>query len=88
MVMKMNKKEFIKNLSQELNYSNDKCIIINQILENNFFISKKNKDKIVEELNIKLNINSKEATHVYNTSIKIINDEIKNKLRHPFKSKD
>ena len=49
MVMKMNKRDFINKLSIELSYSKDKCSIINEILENNFFISKKNKDKIIEE---------------------------------------
>lgn len=88
MVMKMNNKEFIRELENKLSYSKDKCIIINQILESNFFISKKNKDKIIEEFILKLNVNYEEAINIYNTSVNIINNEIKNKLKHPFKSKD
>lgn len=84
----MNKKEFINVLSEQLSYSIDKCITINEILENNFFISKKNKDKIINELMQKLDIDNEEAINIYDTAIKIINDEIKNKIKHPFNSKD
>lgn len=88
MVMKVNKKEFILELAKELSYSEDRCIIINDILESNFFISKKNKDKIIKELVMKLDIENKDAINVYDTAVKIINNEIKNKLKHPFKSID
>lgn len=88
MVMNLNKSKFILELSKELKYSQDKCIIINDILENNFFISQKNKDKIVEELKNKLDVNNEDAIKIYSTAIKIINDEIKNKLKHPFKNQD
>lgn len=82
----MNKKEFVLKLSKELNYSEDKCMMINDILESNFFLSKKNKDKIIEELVAKLNIDNEEAKNTYDMVVKIINDEIKDKLKHPFKS--
>lgn len=88
MVMKMNKKGFIESLSRELSYSNDKCVIINDVLESNFFISKKNKNKIIGELISELDINSDEACRIYDIAVKIINNEIKNALRHPFKSND
>lgn len=84
----MNKKEFIKKLVKTLNYEENKCIIINDCLEENFFISKKNKDKIINELEIKLDIHYEEALNIYNTAVKIINDEIKCKLKHPFKNQD
>lgn len=84
----MNKKEFVVALAKELSLKEDKCYLISEILENNFFISKKSKDKIINELIEKLEINSEEANNIYNVAIKIINDEIKNKLKHPFKSKD
>lgn len=87
MVMKMNKTDFIKQLSKELSYSEDKCLIINEILEKNFFISKKNKDKIIDELASTLDINYELATKIYDIAIMIINNEIKNKLKHPFKNK-
>lgn len=88
MVMKMNKTEFIQKLSENLSYSKEKCTTINNILENNFFISKKNKDKIVSEFIQELNVDEREANNIYNTATKIINDEIKNKLKHPFRSKN
>ena len=88
MVMKMNKSEFINKLSMILSYSEDKCIIINDILENNFFISKKNKDKIIEEFIQKLNVDNEEAIKIYDTAVEIIKNEVKNKLKHPFKSRD
>lgn len=84
----MNKTEFIQKLSEVLSYSKEKCTIINDILENNFFISKKNKDKIVSEFIQELNVDEKEANKIYNTATKIINDEIKNKLKHPFRGKN
>ncbi len=88
MVMNLNKLDFINVLSNKLHYSKDRCIVINEILENNFFISKKNKDKIIEELIQQLGINYKEAIDIYDIAIKIIKDEVKEKLKHPFKSQD
>lgn len=88
METKMNKAEFINELSNQLSYSKDKCSIINEILENNFFISKKNKDKIIEEFIQILDVNDEEAIHICNTAVKIIKNEVKNKLKHPFKSKN
>ncbi|MCX4366131.1 MAG: hypothetical protein OSJ70_10230 [Bacilli bacterium] len=84
----MNKKEFILKLAQELNYDENSCLIINEILESNFFISKKSKNKIIDELVGRLDVEIKEAKKIYDTAIKIINNELKYKFRHPFKSKD
>lgn len=84
MVMKMNKTEFIQELARTLSYPEEKCIIINDILESHFFLSKKNKDKIIEALIDQLEIEKDEATNIYETAVKIINEEIKNKLKHPF----
>ena len=50
MVMKMNKSEFIKRLKKETNYSEDRCVLVNDILENNFIIGRKNKQKIINDL--------------------------------------
>lgn len=87
MVMKMNKTEFIQKLARTLSYPEEKCIIINDILESHFFLSKKNKDKIIEALIDQLEIEKDEATNIYETAVKIINEEIKHKLKHPFGSK-
>lgn len=88
MVKKMNKKEFIEKLSNDLSYSIEDCTVINDILESNFFISKKSKDKIVNDLMQKFSITEREAEHIYDISVSIVNGEIKNELKHPFKSKD
>lgn len=85
MVKQMNKKDFINALSKGLSYSEEKCIIINDILEHNFFLSKSKKDIIVNELIVQLDISQNEAEHIYNISIKIIKDEVKRKLINPFK---
>lgn len=87
MVTKMNKKEFINELSKRINYSYEKCAIINDVLEDNFVISKKSKENIIKQLNLQLEVDNEEAEMIYNTSILIINEEIKNKLKHPFKLK-
>lgn len=80
----MNKKGFIKALSEELNYNEDRCILINDILEDNFFISRKSKNKIIYELVSKIHVSEEEAEVIYEVAKKILNDEIKNKMRHPF----
>ena len=83
----MNKKEFIKELQKELNCDENKAIIINNILEDNFFLSKKNKEKIINDLMKSLNTNEEEATSIYEEAIYIIKTSIKEKIKHPFKSK-
>lgn len=84
----MNKKEFIKELSLRTGYTEEQCIIINDILEKNFFISKKNKDKIISEIVLKLEVNIEVATSIYETARKILNDGIIYSLKHSFRSKD
>ena len=87
MAMKMNKSEFIKRLKEETNYSEDRCVLVNDILENNFIIGRKNKQKIINDLILK-NFTEDEAENIYDISINIIMSEIKNKIKHPFKSKN
>lgn len=88
MVKQMNKHGLIKRISQELNCDETKSKIICETLENNFFFSKKNKEKIIEELKLKLNTGEEETTKIYEISISIIKGEIKDKLKHPFKSQN
>lgn len=87
-MMKMNNKGFINELSKRLLLTEEKCIIINEILEENFFISKKSKPNIIDELMSKLDITRDSAENIYDVSVQVLNSEIKNKLRHPFGSKD
>lgn len=84
----MNKAGFINELSKQLSLSVEKCAVINDILEENFFISKKSKPKIVDELMRRLDISSDSAENIYDVSVKIVNDEVKNKIKHPFGNKD
>lgn len=88
MVMKMNKKEFIKELSNQTGYDEAKCILINDIFDNYFIFRKKNKERIIQDLQSKANLSEDDAENVYDIALKIIGEEIKNKLKHPFKSKD
>ena len=46
----MNKKEVIKKLGEVTNLSEEKCIIINDILEEHFIIGKNNKEKIISDI--------------------------------------
>ena len=85
--MKMNKIKFIKKLQEETNYSEDKCVLINNVLESNSIIGKKNKEKIISDL-ISKEFTEDDAENVYDIAVNIIINEIKNKIRHPFKSKD
>lgn len=86
--MAMNKREFIEKLSNEISYSIEDCTIINNILENNFFISKKNKDKTIIEIMNRLDVDKMEATNIYDKAVSIINEEIKFRFKHPFKNKE
>ncbi len=88
MVKKMNKTKFIKKLSEKTGYSIEDCTRINSIIEDNFIISKKSKEKIINDLMIEFNINYEEASRIYEISTEIIVTAIKTKLIHPFKNQD
>lgn len=88
MVMKMNKTEFIKKLQEKLNYDEEKCVIINDILENTFLIGKKNKEIMINEFITKLEVTEIEANNIYETAMEILSKEVKNKIMHPFRSKN
>lgn len=84
----MNKNGFIKELSKQTGYDEEKCILINNVIENYFIFGRKNKEKIIKDLQIKANLNEDDSENIYDISMKIITREIKNKLKHPFKSQD
>lgn len=84
----MNKNGFIKELSKQTGYDEEKCILINNVIENYFIFSKKNKEKIIQDLKIKTSLSEDDAENVYDIAIKIITGEIKNKLKYPFKNQD
>lgn len=82
----MNKTGFIKEISKQTGYDEERCVLINNVIENYFILGNKNKEKIIQDLKIKASLNEDEAQNVYDIIIKIIGTEIKNKLKHPFKS--
>ena len=85
MVKKMNKQKFIKTIKENLNTSEAQANIINNIIESNNIFSKKNKDKIINDFMEQLNIDKEKAENIYETSLNIITNTIKNKIKHPFK---
>lgn len=84
----MNKTGVIKELSKETGYNEEKCSVINSVIENYFIFGRKNKDKIIKDLQVKASLSEDDAENVYDIWVKIITGEIKNKLKHPFKSQD
>ena len=88
MVKIMNKTQFIDKLTKETKLTREECEEINNILEENFIIGKKNKEIIISNLMERLDIDNKKANELYNIVSSIITKEIKNKIFHPFKSKD
>lgn len=72
MVRKMNKTDFIKKLQEKTDYSEQKCILINDILENHFIIGRNNKEKIKKDFVEKLDITEEEADDLYNVCAEIL----------------
>ena len=85
MVMKMNKTKFIETISEKTGYSIEDSTRINYIIEDNFILSRKSKDKIVDALMNEFNISNDEAEKIYIICTEIITKAIKDKLIHPFK---
>ena len=77
----MNKNEFIEELLQRLNYSKEEVSKINNILEKNFFISKKSKEKIITKLMSTLNISLEEANRIYDTARSLLKEKVDKNLK-------
>ena len=88
MVKKMNKRGFIKELIKETKLPEEKCVIINDCMEEYFIIGRTNKEKTISLLMEKLNYDYEKADEIYNIASKIISTSIKDKIIHPFKSQD
>lgn len=80
----MNKTGFIKLLQEKTDLSKDKCILINNILEDHFLLGKENKKKILKDFQEQLNVDTKEAEEIYTISMNLLKNSLKEKLRHPF----
>ena len=83
----MNKEIFIKKLSELSGYDIEKCTIVNDVLESHLIIGKKGQEKIINDFETKLGITEDEANSLYNMCVTLLNKELKNKIRHPFKSR-
>ena len=77
---KINKKRFISELQDNTNLSYDECLIVNDILENNFIFNKKKKDKVINELILKLNISNDRANEIYDVIMQFLLSKIKEKF--------
>ena len=84
----MNKTGFIKSLEKRLGYEENKCIIINSIIEDTSLFGKKSKDKMINNFMKKLDVSLDEATNIYETSMDIIVSNIKDKIKHPFRKEN
>lgn len=81
----MNKHDVINKLKEELNYSEERCLAIDNIYEENFIFGKTNKEKVIEKFIKRLNMDNSEAEHVYEVMSSIVTKGIKDKILHPFK---
>lgn len=84
----MNKTGFIKELSKQTKLPENECILINECIEENFIVGKKNKQKTIDLMIEKLNYDEEKANEMYNIASKIIATQIKEKIKHPFKEND
>lgn len=84
----MNKEKFIKELEKVTGLDNGKCIIINSILESNYIVGKKNKEKIMCDVMEQLEMTREESEKIYEFVMSILVSGIKDKLRHPFRTQD
>lgn len=81
----MKDKELMNELKNRINYNDKKMKIIKEILEEKMFIGRKNKNRIINNLIEKLNIDNEEANKIYNEFISVFMNRIKYKIMHPFK---
>ena len=84
----MNKAKFIEELEAKTYYDKEKCKIINDVIQCHLIVGKNNKEKIINDFINRLDIDREEADSLYDSCVFILGKEIKNKIRHPFKSKD
>ena len=84
----MNKTKFIEELSKKIECDLEYTRKVNDCLEENFIVGKKNKEKTISTLIQRLNLSEKEADDIYNKAMELITEEIKNKIKHPFKDLD
>lgn len=84
----MDKEKFIKELEKVTGLDNEKCVIVNNILENHFIIGKKNKEKMILDMEEQLKITREEAEKIYESAMSILASGIKDKLKHHFETQE
>ena len=67
----MNKQGFIEELVKQTGYEKEKCIIINDSLEDNFLFGKNNKVKTINALMNNLKVDEEEANRIYDIKISV-----------------
>ncbi len=70
--MKKNKEYVLNKLKENTSYNAEECLIIKDVLDNHFIIGHNNKEKIINDFALKLNISAKEANELYNICAEII----------------
>lgn len=81
----MNKKGFIKEITEKLQCDEERSIAIESIVEDHFIIGKNNKEKVIADLMEKLGMDREEADKTYNTVSEIMAKALKDKIIHPFR---
>lgn len=76
----MDKEKYINELAIKLNLDKKYARKVADLLEDNFIIGKKNKEKTIKHLVEELNITEEEADNIYNVSSSIIVGEIKKEI--------
>ena len=84
----MNKEDVINKIMELTNLSKEDALKVDEAVEAHFIIGKNNKEKIVNDIKEKLNIDENKADEIYNQVMEIIATGIKEKIAHPFKSLD
>ena len=80
----MNKEKFLKELANKTGLGEEKCSLINGVIEDTFLVGIKNKEKMIDLFKEKLNIGKDEAENIYEVSMGILSSEVVNKIKHPF----
>ena len=83
----MNKEGFITELSKITGLDENKCTIINSILEDSSLIGKASKDKIIKALKEKLKLSDKQAEEVYEKAMSLVTKTVTKKITDMFKKK-
>lgn len=68
----MNKEGYIKVLMEKTKRSEEECKILNEIIESHFIVGKNNKEKIINDIIQKLQIEYKAADELYNICMESI----------------